>query len=73
MCEECDRWLHSQCADFNTRDNPNAVFKCIKCKCKQIKENYFTNQSQGVGLGRRNLLRTTMNIKDKKKNGTNSN
>lgn len=32
MCEECSRWVHSLCADFNTKENPNAQFQCIKCR-----------------------------------------
>jgi hypothetical protein len=51
------RWVHSMCADFNTRDNPNAVFRCIKCK-----------KIESQPLAKKNILRNGYAKVEKKKN-----
>lgn len=31
MCDECERWVHTECADFYPSNN-TAIFNCLKCK-----------------------------------------
>jgi hypothetical protein len=31
MCDECERWVHTECADYYA-NNSNAIFNCLKCK-----------------------------------------
>jgi len=31
MCDECQRWVHTECADFYV-GGTNTIFNCIKCK-----------------------------------------
>jgi hypothetical protein len=32
MCDECERWVHTECADFFPSTNTAAIFNCLKCK-----------------------------------------
>ena len=32
MCEECEKWVHSQCANFSVFAHPETAFYCIQCK-----------------------------------------
>jgi hypothetical protein len=31
MCDECERWVHTECADYYPNTN-NGIFNCLKCK-----------------------------------------
>lgn len=48
MCDECGRWVHTECADFYAA-NSNAVFNCLKCKKVEV-----TNGN--IAISRRNGL-----------------
>ena len=49
MCDECERWVHTECTDFYLNNNANAAFNCIKCKKIEVVQN-----ANGVGPSRRN-------------------
>ena len=59
MCDECERWVHTECADF-LAIGPILNFTCLRCK--KIDVNPISNQN-GVSSRRNNQNRTTIGAK----------
>ena len=36
MCDECERWVHSECADFDTKGNAAVNFNCLRCRKVEV-------------------------------------
>jgi len=48
MCDDCGRWVHTECADYFA-SNSNASFNCLKCKKIELSGN-------NISISRRNGL-----------------
>lgn len=46
MCDKCQRWVHTDCADIQVRgDHSNkVVYKCLKCKIIHEPQNMTTKK-----------------------------
>ena len=53
MCDECERWVHTECADIDTKSNTALSYNCLRCRKVQIPQ-------QSVS-GRRPLSRNNNN------------
>ena len=36
MCDECERWVHTECADIDTRSNAANSFNCLRCRKVEV-------------------------------------